>query len=668
MKKRQQYLSVTACLCLLISAITFQTALASQNRVALVIGNSRYAEAPLANPVNDAKAMSAQLTRLGFDVILRTNSNKRSMIEAIGEFGVKLEKQGGVGLFFYAGHGIQSKGQNYLIPVNAHLKRETELEFEAVNAARILKEMGYANNGLNIVILDACRNNPLTRSFRSAKRGLARIDDAPSGLLLAYSTAPGSVAADGNGRNSPYTTQLINAMGQTGWSLEKVFKQAAREVKRETRGEQIPWVSSSITGDFYFSGKGQSDLPAPIQVASADPDIASKDEREFWGEVKSDPSKEMYEAYLAEYPNGHYARIAHIKLKKYQLPAQASQPDINQQLKVCQTHLNANRLTSGRGGNALACYEQILSEHPGNNDALTGLKQIEDKYAVWAKSQINKRRYSKAKVYLKKIALINPDSEQLSQLEDLLKEKETLAQQSPQPLSRPSGGSRSITDSATGVKLVKIPQGCFQMGSNNGEGDEKPVHKVCITKPFYLGKYEVTQGQWQAIMGNNPSEFKKGNNHPVENVSWNDVQRFIKKLNTKTGKNYRLPTEAEWEYACRSGGKNQKYCGGDSIDSLGWHDEGWKNGHHAVGGKSPNGLGLYDMSGNVWEWVQDRYGENYYQSSPTNNPTGPSGGSFRGDRGGSWGSSASYARSAFRRLDAPSNSSSFLGFRLARSF
>ena len=217
-------------------------------------------------------------------------------------------------------------------------------------------------------------------------------------------------------------------------------------------------------------------------------------------------------------------------------------------------------------------------------------------------------------------------------------------------------------------EMVKVPSGCFQMGSNNGNDDEKRVHRVCITKDFYLGKYEVTQGQWQAIMGDdNPSKFKKGNNHPVEQVSWDEVQSFIHELNDQTGQNYRLPTEAQWEYACRSGGKKQKYCGGNNLFTYGWHGESWENGHHAVGGKSPNGLGLYDMSGNVWEWVKDRYGKSYYQSSPTNNPAGPSGGSDRVFRGGSWSDDASFLRGANRLRDDPGSRDFRIGFRLSRS-
>jgi formylglycine-generating enzyme required for sulfatase activity len=217
------------------------------------------------------------------------------------------------------------------------------------------------------------------------------------------------------------------------------------------------------------------------------------------------------------------------------------------------------------------------------------------------------------------------------------------------------------------MELVKIPAGCFQMGSNNGGDDEKPVHRVCISEDYYLGQYEVTQGQWKAIMGSNPSYFKKGDKHPVESVSWNEVQTFIRKLNAKTGKHYRLPTEAEWEYACRSGCKDQTYCGSNSVGSVAWY--GGNSGHktHPVGQKQANGLGLYDMSGNVWEWVQDRYGGSYYQNSPVNDPSDPSGGSGRGDRGGRWGYDASNSRSAFRDRAAPTSSGNGLGFRLART-
>jgi formylglycine-generating enzyme required for sulfatase activity len=199
----------------------------------------------------------------------------------------------------------------------------------------------------------------------------------------------------------------------------------------------------------------------------------------------------------------------------------------------------------------------------------------------------------------------------------------------------------SLKDSVTGMEFVFIKGGCFQMGDTFGDGygSEKPVHQVCVDD-FYMGKYEVTQGQWETVMGANPSYFKGcGSNCPVESVSWNDVQEFISRLNQRSGKRYRLPTEAEWEYAARSGGKAEKWSGTSSEGELGqyaWYFGNAGGRTHPVGEKRPNGLGLYDMTGNVWEWCSDWYGENYYQNSPRNNPEGPGNGASRVLRGGSW--------------------------------
>ena len=215
------------------------------------------------------------------------------------------------------------------------------------------------------------------------------------------------------------------------------------------------------------------------------------------------------------------------------------------------------------------------------------------------------------------------------------------------------------------LQLVSVPGGCFQMGDIFGKGDddEKPVHEVCVDG-YQIGKYEVTQGQWEAIMGSNPSRFKDGEDYPVERVSWNEVQEFIGKLNAQTGKQYRLPTEAEWEYACRSGGKKELYCGGDNISSLAWYNGNSGGKTHKKGTKTPNGLGIYDMSGNVWEWVEDRYGREYYSASPRNNPKGPSSGLNRVERGGSWNNSSGYVRAANRSGFEPDYRSVNLGFRL----
>ena len=177
-----------------------------------------------------------------------------------------------------------------------------------------------------------------------------------------------------------------------------------------------------------------------------------------------------------------------------------------------------------------------------------------------------------------------------------------------------------------------------------------------------MGKYEVTQQQWRAIMGNNPSYFK-GDNRPVEKVSWNDAQQYINKLKGKTGKHYRLPTEAEWEYAAR-GGQKYTYAGSNDVDAVAWYSANSGSKTHDVGQKRANGYGLYDMSGNVWEWCQDWYASDYYRNSPCTNPSGPSSGSIRVNRGGSWFNYPRLVRSADRFYNSPGYRNNYLGFRL----
>jgi formylglycine-generating enzyme required for sulfatase activity len=219
------------------------------------------------------------------------------------------------------------------------------------------------------------------------------------------------------------------------------------------------------------------------------------------------------------------------------------------------------------------------------------------------------------------------------------------------------------------MEFVLIPAGEFQMGSNNDGGhDEWPVHRVHISKAFYLGKYEVTQGQWQAVMGNNPSQFKGDLNLPVERVSWDDVQEFIHRLNAKEGSTkYRLPTEAEWEYAARAG-STTVYSFGNNPSQLGeyaWYNDNAGDRTHPVGQKKPNARGLYDMHGNVLEWVQDWF--NYYHAGAVTDPQGTESGSGRVFRGGSWFSAAGYCRSAYRGFVLPDDRLSNLGVRLLRT-
>ena len=197
-------------------------------RNALVIENGNYKYSPLLNPVNDAQDIAKILKKLKFDVEHLENASQRKMEDAIRQFEKKL-KNGGIGLFYFAGHGLQVRGRNYLVPIAANIQEETDVKYEAVNAGRVLDAMYNAGNELNIVILDACRNNPYARSFRSSNIGLARMD-APKGTIVAYSTSPGSVAFDGSGRNSPYTGALLKHIVTPRISIEQVFKRARVDV------------------------------------------------------------------------------------------------------------------------------------------------------------------------------------------------------------------------------------------------------------------------------------------------------------------------------------------------------------------------------------------------------------------------------------------------------
>ena len=223
---------------------------------------------------------------------------------------------------------------------------------------------------------------------------------------------------------------------------------------------------------------------------------------------------------------------------------------------------------------------------------------------------------------------------------------------------------------ANGVsfEMVEVRGGTFRMGATSEQGSdaydgEKPVHSVTLSG-YYIGKTEVTQALWKAVMGSNPSEFK-GDDLPVERVSWYDCQEFIRELNAMTGQNFRLPTEAEWEFACRGGNNSRgyKYSGSNYIDNVAWYDGNSEDKTHPVATKLPNELGLYDMSGNVWEWCSDWNGK--YSSGAQTNPKGPYDGSYRVIRGGSWIFSVGYCRSSRRYNDIPMYRNYCFGLRLA---
>jgi len=487
-----------------------------------------------------------------------------------------------MGLFYYAGHGVQVGGNNYLVPVKAVIQSESDVKYGCLDAGLVLGKMEDAGNGLNLIILDACRNNPFARSFRSAEQGLAKMD-APTGSLIAYATSPGKTAADGDGKNGLYTQHLLKNIATPGLSVEELFKRVRQGVAGDSAKKQVPWEASSLIGQFSFAG-GEHTASLPTATSTYSP--------------YSPP---------APAPAAPAAKPLDLKAEKKRVADEAAQ-----------------------------------------------LKREQDELAQLQSLQAEKARLDaeRQKVEQAKLLAMSPGPQKA-------------------PGAAPASGSPGQTwrDPTTGMEFVWVPGGSFEMGCGSWGGEckdsEKPVHSVRLSG-FWLGKYEVTQGQWSRVMGNNPSIFKKGDNYPVEQVSWNDVKEFITKLNAQGSAKFRLPTEAEWEYAARSGGRAEKYAGGgDDIDRVAWYTSNSGSSTHAVGTKAPNGLGLYDMSGNVFEWVEDVYGS--YSSSSQDNPVVTGGGSYRVFRGGSWGIGPGGVRSANRANNTPDFRLHVLGFRLART-
>lgn len=314
-------------LCLALSAYAIEparnlnTTSAGERRIALVIGNSAYpGGAALKNPANDASDMAAKLRKLNFSVTLKTNVSQKEMLRALTDFGEKVQ-QGSEILFFYAGHGMQVRGKNYLIPIDAEIRSEGSVSSEAVDVDQLLDKLALAR--LSIVILDACRNNPFERRFRGGGQGLAQIN-APTGTLIAYATAPGKVAADGEGRNGLYTSELLATMDFPGIKIEDVLKRVRANVVRKSNEAQIPWESSSLTGDFFFKAPEAGSAPAIAAQPASTPSDPVVIELAYWDGVKDSRDEEAFKAYLEQYPEGRFASLAKVRMRELSMRVPAT--------------------------------------------------------------------------------------------------------------------------------------------------------------------------------------------------------------------------------------------------------------------------------------------------------------------------------------------------------
>ncbi len=310
----------------------------SERRVALVVGNSAYRNIPpLINPANDAVLIASTLTSLGFELVggsAQLDLDKPAFEAIVKRFGTLIQGAD-VGLFYYAGHGVQVHGENYLVPVSANPQREADVDFEMLDTTLVLRQMEGAHTRLNLILLDACRNNPFgARASRAVSRGLAQME-APEGTLISFATQPGNVASDGEDGDSPYTKALTQTVQRPGLGLFDVFNQVGLEVKKQTGGSQQPWVSSSpITGSFYFSGSAgmQSNPPsmAPAQAPQLLPPAPARqpnEAQEVWGTSQNTTSVAVLERYIQQFPESFYSDIARARLaelKQNESPAPSS--------------------------------------------------------------------------------------------------------------------------------------------------------------------------------------------------------------------------------------------------------------------------------------------------------------------------------------------------------
>ena len=676
-------------------AVTVSSA-QEQKRVALVIGNAAYQGASaLRNPVNDARAMSNALNALGFQVIEVTDASQKEMNKAITAFGDKLNGET-VALFFYAGHGLQVKGKNYIIPVDAQIEKEGAVASEAVGVDAVLEQLNASP--VSIVILDACRNNPFERSFRKLGGGGLAQMDAPKGSFIAYATAPGKTAADGDGKNGLFTQELLRQINQPGVELGMMMRRVRASVSAKSGDAQMPWDSSSMTGEFYFKPGNGTQVASLVPVAVMPQPVAhikthDEIEQDTWEGVRDSNNAGAVAEYLKQYPKGRFAGQARVLIATLKgggaKPVEPVTPVV---VNPGRSDGESDLWTEVQKGNSRDDYDAYLAQYP------------KGKFVALARSRIAK---------LQEAAALEADrreqeaweSADSSSSEDAYRSylkgwpsgKYTgLAQVRIRKLQADRARAEAemkpgkvFKDCPDCPELVILPAGSYTMGSSKG-GDVSPAHNVTIRQPFAMGRTEITRGQfasfvsatgydagnecyvlagdkWEKRSGSNWRNpgFSQDDSHPVACINWTDAKAYVEWISRKTGKSYQLPTESQWEYACRAGGQNE-YCGSDNVDSIAWY--GRKNGDttHPAAQKQVNAFGLYDMSGNVWEWTADSYHDNY-NGAPNDGSEWSGDGAKRVLRGGSWDSSPQFARGAFRINGTPALRFINYGFRVSRT-
>jgi len=342
-------------------------------RKALVIGNAAYKAQPLANPVNDATDMAARLKALGFEVVLATNATQRQMGAAILDFQKRIAP-GDETVVFYAGHGVQVGGTNYLMPVDAEPTSEAEVEFVAIDLNKVIRVLGAIESNSNLLLLDACRNNPFEQKVRGGGRGLARLESA-SGTLISYAAAPGTVAADGQGRNSPYTRAVLAALDEPGLAVEDMLKRVHLSVREATGNRQTTWQEGQILGRMVLNAApSQAGAPAPAPVPAFDPRLA---EMKYWESVDRERTASAYQAYLDQYPQGTFVSLARARVAAL-MAVQPAAPTPVAPAAAPERDTETRFWDSAERANTVASYEAYLTQYPRGSFASLAQARIVD--------------------------------------------------------------------------------------------------------------------------------------------------------------------------------------------------------------------------------------------------------------------------------------------------
>ena len=613
-----------------------------------------------------------------------------------------------MGLFYYAGHGVEAGGANYLIPLGADIDSERGFSRHAVSAQEVLSWMEGAGNRLNLVILDACRDNPYGGK-RGGVRGLGRMD-APSGSLIAYSAGPGETADDGDGANSPYTLALAETLVEPGLKVEDVFKRVRDRVEGETGNGQTPWEHSSLRGDFYF-----------VPAAGDDDGDA---ERAFWDSIKDSRNPAKFRAYLEKYgEEGEFAALARIELAALKAGGGTETAEPGEAAPAVDAKVPAKpapealeySLGLERGDRRLIQRGLAsLGLKPGLADGLFGPRTRGAIRGYQETQGFEATGYLSAEQAQTLVAMgSEAQAEARSEAERREAQRRAEAERE-EAQRRAKSPGRRFRDCPGCPEMVVVPSGSFLMGSPSGEAgrddDEGPVHRVRIAEPFAVGVYEVTVGEYVRFVGETghgtggscwtyegdewkgregrswrSPGFSQSDAHPVVCVSWDDAQAYVRWLSGETGETYRLLSESEWEYVARGGTVTSRHWGEGASDACryanvadrsakekysGWTIHECRDGHvhtAAVGTYVGNGYGMHDVLGNAWEWVEDCWNGSY-AGAPVD------GGAWtRGDcdrrvlRGGSWSGRPRDVRSALRFRYSTGGRFNVAGFRVART-